>query len=129
VVPPSAEVWYYLRANKHTDVEEYYVWMLEIARAAARDVPPLIRGRTDVVELEADGHLHSHFVTCREARVDALAVADEHEVVGEARVLLHGPARTFLDAAQAPVRRRGLRESLTQIDCRPSLGRSPHGSG
>ncbi len=36
VVPPSAEVWYYLRANKHTDVEEYYVWMQEIARGAAQ---------------------------------------------------------------------------------------------
>ena len=35
VVPPSAEVWYYLRANKHTDVEEYFVWLTEIARAAA----------------------------------------------------------------------------------------------
>jgi len=35
VVPPSAEVWYYLRANKHTDVEDYFVWLTEIARAAA----------------------------------------------------------------------------------------------
>ena len=39
VVPPSAEVWYYLRANKHTDVEDYYVWLTEIARVGRGDEP------------------------------------------------------------------------------------------
>ncbi|HEY7699172.1 MAG TPA: amidohydrolase, partial [Vicinamibacteria bacterium] len=35
VVPPAAEVWYYIRANRHRDVEDYFQWVNEIARAAA----------------------------------------------------------------------------------------------
>lgn len=52
VVPPSAEVWYYLRANKHTDVEEYFVWMQEIARGAAAMT------RTKLVETRIDSDMH-----------------------------------------------------------------------
>jgi aminobenzoyl-glutamate utilization protein B len=52
VVPPSAEVWYYLRANKHTDVEEYFVWLTEIARAAAA------MSRTKLVETRVDSDMH-----------------------------------------------------------------------
>jgi aminobenzoyl-glutamate utilization protein B len=52
VVPPTAEVWYYLRANKHTDVEEYFVWLTEIARAAAA------MSRTKLVETRIDADMH-----------------------------------------------------------------------
>ncbi len=52
VVPPSAEVWYYLRANKHTDVEEYFVWLSEIARAAAA------MSRTRLIETRVDADMH-----------------------------------------------------------------------
>jgi aminobenzoyl-glutamate utilization protein B len=52
VVPPTAEVWYYLRANKHTDVEEYFVWLTEIARAAAA------MSRTKLVETRIDSDMH-----------------------------------------------------------------------
>jgi len=52
VVPPSAEVWYYLRANKHTDVEEYFVWLSEIARAAAA------MSRTKLIETRVDSDMH-----------------------------------------------------------------------
>ena len=52
VVPPSAEVWYYLRANKHTDVEDYYVWLTEIARAAAA------MSRTKLVEARVEADMH-----------------------------------------------------------------------
>ncbi len=52
VVPPNAEVWYYLRANKHTDVEDYYVWLTEIARAAAA------MSRTRLVEQRVDADMH-----------------------------------------------------------------------
>ncbi|MDP2054863.1 MAG: amidohydrolase [Acidobacteriota bacterium] len=52
VVPPSAEVWYYLRANKHTDVEESFVWLTEIARAAAA------MSRTKLIETRVDADLH-----------------------------------------------------------------------
>jgi aminobenzoyl-glutamate utilization protein B len=52
VVPPTAEVWYYLRANKHTDVEEYFVWMQEIARGAATMT------RTKLVATQVDSDMH-----------------------------------------------------------------------
>ncbi|HEX8030080.1 MAG TPA: amidohydrolase [Vicinamibacterales bacterium] len=52
VVPPSAEVWYYLRANKHTDVEDYFVWLQEIARAAAA------MSRTKLIETRVDADMH-----------------------------------------------------------------------
>ena len=52
VVPPSAEVWYYVRANKHTDVEEYFQWLSEIARAAAA------MSRTKLIETRLDADMH-----------------------------------------------------------------------
>jgi aminobenzoyl-glutamate utilization protein B len=52
VVPPNAEVWYYLRANQHTDVEDYYVWLTEIAKAAAA------MSRTKLVEQRVDADMH-----------------------------------------------------------------------
>jgi aminobenzoyl-glutamate utilization protein B len=52
VVPPNAEVWYYLRANKHTDVEDYYVWLTEIARAAAA------MSRTKLIESRVEADMH-----------------------------------------------------------------------
>lgn len=35
VVPPKATVWYYVRADKHTDVEKYFKWINDIAKGAA----------------------------------------------------------------------------------------------
>jgi aminobenzoyl-glutamate utilization protein B len=35
VVPATATVWYYVRANSHTDVEQYFAWVQDIARGAA----------------------------------------------------------------------------------------------
>jgi aminobenzoyl-glutamate utilization protein B len=52
VVPPDAEVWYYLRANKHADVEEYFVWLREIADGAAR----MTRTKLATVQVDADMH-------------------------------------------------------------------------
>jgi aminobenzoyl-glutamate utilization protein B len=52
VVPPYAEVWYYLRANKHADVEEYFTWLKEIAAAAAA------MSRTKLVAVQVDADMH-----------------------------------------------------------------------
>ena len=52
VVPPDAEVWYYLRANKHADVEEYFVWLREIAEGAAR----MTRTKLTTTQVDADMH-------------------------------------------------------------------------
>ncbi len=35
VVPPQAQVWYYIRADRHEDMERYARWIMDIARAAA----------------------------------------------------------------------------------------------
>ncbi len=52
VVPPEAEVWYYIRANKHNDVEEYYDWVHDIAKAAAM----MTRTKLTSVEIPTDMH-------------------------------------------------------------------------
>ncbi|MFQ5789233.1 MAG: amidohydrolase [Acidobacteriota bacterium] len=52
VVPPEAEVWYYIRANKHADVEKYFEWVNEIARAAAM----MTRTKLTAVQVDADMH-------------------------------------------------------------------------
>lgn len=52
VVPPEAEVWYYIRADKHTDVEEYFEWVKEIAAAAAA----MSRTTLEGVQVDADMH-------------------------------------------------------------------------
>ena len=51
VVPPVAEVWYYLRANKHLDVEQYFKRLEDIARGAA-----LMSGTTMTFEVQQDSH-------------------------------------------------------------------------
>jgi aminobenzoyl-glutamate utilization protein B len=52
VVPPAAEVWYYIRANRHLDVEDYFEWVNEIAKAAAA----MSRTKLDAVQVDADMH-------------------------------------------------------------------------
>jgi len=51
VVPPLAEVWYYLRANKHLDVEQYFKRLEDIARGAA-----LMTGTNMTLEVQQDSH-------------------------------------------------------------------------
>ena len=52
VVPPEAEVWYYIRANTHADAEEYFEWVNEIAEAAARMT------RTTLTAVQVDSDMH-----------------------------------------------------------------------
>jgi aminobenzoyl-glutamate utilization protein B len=52
VVPAETEVWYYVRANKHSDVERYFERVSEIARGAA-----LMTGTTLApVQVDTDVH-------------------------------------------------------------------------
>jgi aminobenzoyl-glutamate utilization protein B len=54
VVPPDAEVWYYIRANKHDDVVRYFGWVKEIADGAAkmtRTTLAAVQVDTDVFEV------------------------------------------------------------------------------
>lgn len=51
VVPAKATVWYYIRADKHEDVEAYFKWVQEIAQGAA------LMSRTKVTtEVDTDCH-------------------------------------------------------------------------
>lgn len=51
VVPATAQVWYYVRANAHTDVESNFDWLTEIAEGAAK------MSRTKVqVQIDTDCH-------------------------------------------------------------------------
>ena len=52
VVPPEAEVWYYIRADKHTDVEKYFNWVQDIARAAA------LMSQTELTTIQVDSDMH-----------------------------------------------------------------------
>ena len=52
VVPPEAEVWYYIRADKHTDVEKYFNWVQDIARAAA------LMSQTELTTIQVDSEMH-----------------------------------------------------------------------
>jgi aminobenzoyl-glutamate utilization protein B len=52
VVPPDAEVWYYIRADKFTDVIGYFEWVKQIAEGAA------LMSRTKLEEVEIQSELH-----------------------------------------------------------------------
>ena len=52
VVPAETEVWYYIRANTHTDVEAYFEWVTEIAHAAAM----MTRTTLEQVDIDSDVH-------------------------------------------------------------------------
>ena len=51
VVPATAQVWYYVRANNHPDAEAHFDWLLDIADAGAK------MSRTKVqVQIDTDCH-------------------------------------------------------------------------
>jgi aminobenzoyl-glutamate utilization protein B len=51
VVPATAQVWYYVRANRHPDVEAHFDWLQDIAAAGAK------MSRTTVqVQIDSDCH-------------------------------------------------------------------------
>lgn len=52
VVPPETEVWYYIRADKHTDVEKYFEWVKDIAQAAA------LMSQTELTTIQVESDMH-----------------------------------------------------------------------
>lgn len=52
VVPPEAEVWYYIRADTFEDVTGYFGWIKEIAEAAAK----MSRTELEAVEIQSEIH-------------------------------------------------------------------------
>jgi len=51
VVPATATVWYFVRADRHEDVESYYKWVLDIAKGAALMTQTKLK-----VQLDTDCH-------------------------------------------------------------------------
>lgn len=52
VVPPRAQVWYYIRSDSHDDVEAYLAWVDQIAEAAAKMTQTTLAER----RMETDCH-------------------------------------------------------------------------
>jgi aminobenzoyl-glutamate utilization protein B len=51
VVPPTATVWYFVRADKHEDVEYYFDWVNDIAKGAAQMTRTKLK-----VQIDTDCH-------------------------------------------------------------------------
>ena len=113
VVPPEAEVWYYVRANKHADVERYFEWVQQIAQGAAM----MTRTRLASVRVETDQH------EVLPNRTLAEAIQRNLELVGAPRFTEEEQA--FARRTQQPLDRafdRALSEIIEPLEARPSQG-------
>jgi aminobenzoyl-glutamate utilization protein B len=113
VVPPEAEVWYYIRADKHTDVEQYYAWVADIAKGAAL----MTHTRLDMVRVEADMHEVLPNRTLSEV------IQRNLEEVGPPRFTEE--ERAFARTTQQPLGRRfevALSERVEPLRAEPSQG-------
>ena len=113
VVPPAAEVWYYLRADKHADVEEYFTWLREIAEGAARMT------RTKLETLQVDADMHEVLPN----RALARAIHRNLELVGPPRFT--DDEKAFARKTQAPLGRpleRALSEVIEPMPETPGQG-------
>ena len=113
VVPPEAEVWYYIRADKHSDVEEYYEWVKEIADGAAR----MTRTKLTAVQVDADMHEVLPNRTLSEV------IQRNLEQVGAPKFTEEEKA--FARKTQAPLGRpldRALSETVEPLGDRPDQG-------
>jgi aminobenzoyl-glutamate utilization protein B len=113
VVPPEAEVWYYIRADKHSDVEEYYEWVKEIADGAAR----MTRTKLTAVQVDADMHEVLPNRTLSEV------IQRNLEQVGAPKFT--EDEKAFARKTQAPLGRpldRALSETVEPLGDRPDQG-------
>lgn len=113
VVPPEAEVWYYVRANKHSDVERYFEWVQQIAQGAAM----MTQTRLTAVRVEAD--LHEVLPN----RALAEAIQRNLEFVGAPKFT--DEEKTFARQTQQPLNRpfdRALSETVEPLNEQPSQG-------
>jgi len=113
VVPPDAEVWYYLRANKHADVEEYFTWLKEIAEGAARMT------RTKLAAVQVDADMHEVLPN----RALAEAIHRNLELVGPPRFT--DEEKAFARRTQEPLPQkydRALSETIEPLTDQPGQG-------
>jgi aminobenzoyl-glutamate utilization protein B len=113
VVPPDAEVWYYIRANRHSDVEQYFAWVSEIAKGAA------MMTRTTLASVQVDADMH-----------EVLPNRTLSEIVQRNLELVGAPVFTeaekaFARKTQAPLGRSfdvALSETIEPLPDRPTQG-------
>ena len=113
VVPPEAEVWYYIRANTHADVEQYFEWVTEIARGAAT----MTRTKLTAVQVDADMH------EVLPNRALSEVIQRNLELVGAPK--FSEDEKTFARRTQAPLGRtydRALSETVEPLPDRPVQG-------
>ncbi len=69
VVPATAQVWYYVRANAHEDAEAHFDWVTEIAEGAAKMTRTKVQWRIDtdcheiIPNLPLSKMMQRHFTT------------------------------------------------------------------
>ena len=113
VVPPEAEVWYYIRADTHADVERYYAWVQEIAKGAA------MMTRTTLSSVKVDADMHEVLPN----RALSELVHHNLEAVGAPRFT--DEDKTFARATQAALGRafdQALSERVEPLPDRPEQG-------
>jgi aminobenzoyl-glutamate utilization protein B len=113
VVPPDAVVWYYIRADKHADVEAYFAWVNDIARGAATMT------RTRLADVQVDADMHEVLPN----RTLSEVVQRNLELVGAPRFTEEEKA--FARKTQEPLGRtfeRALSESVEPLPDRPFQG-------
>ena len=113
VVPPEAEVWYYIRADKHADVERYFEWVHDIARGAATMT------RTTLATVQVDADMHEVLPNLALSEI----IQRNLELVGPPRFT--DEEKAFARQTQAPLGRElavALSETIEPLPDRPGQG-------
>jgi aminobenzoyl-glutamate utilization protein B len=120
VVPPEAEVWYFIRADKHSDVEKYFEWVKEIARAAA------LMSRTELTAVQVDADMHEVLPN----RTLAEVIHDNLELVGAPQ--FSEEEKAFARKTQAPLGREfemALSERIEALPGQPAQSQASTDTG
>ena len=114
VVPPTASVWYYIRADEHADVEEYLAWVDKIAEGAATMTQTTLSDRqmdTDCHELVPNRPLAE--ALDRNLRLVGPRIFDEKEKAFATEI-----RSTIADIKEGPV----LNEEVLPLRLEPRRG-------
>ena len=116
VVPPEAEVWYYVRANKHSDVEKYFEWVQEIAQAAA------LMSRTKLTSVRVDSDMHEVLPN----RALSKIIHDNLKLVGAPH--FSEEEKDFARKTQKPLGRQFTKSLSEEIEPLPDIPGQSRGS-
>ena len=115
VVPPETEVWYYIRADKHSDAEKYFNWVQDIARAAA------LMSQTELTTIQVDSDMHEVLPN----RTLAEVIHRNLELIGAPQ--FSDEEKAFARATQTVLEgnyRQALSETIEPLPEEPGQGRA-----